>query len=63
LKAGVKDVHPHKFRATAATHMLRAGIDVKTVATVLGHSSLQTTMGYLATDDPHMKAAVATLTL
>jgi integrase/recombinase XerD len=63
LWAGVDDVHPHKFRATAATHMLRSGIDIKTVAAVLGHSSIATTYRYLATDSASAKAAVATLNL
>jgi integrase len=62
-KAGLDDVHPHAFRSTAATHMLRSGIDIKTVAEVLGHSSIATTYRYLATDSASAKAAVATLNL
>lgn len=36
-----KRVTPHLFRHTAATHMLRKGVDSLLVAQVLGHSSLQ----------------------
>ncbi len=41
-KAGIeRRVHPHMFRHTAATMMLRRGMDSLMVAEVLGHSSLQ----------------------
>jgi integrase len=39
--------HLHRFRDTAATRWLRAGIDVRTVQTWLGHESLATTQKYL----------------
>ena len=42
-----KEWHLHKFRDTAATRWLRAGIDVRTVQTWLGHESLATTQKYL----------------
>lgn len=38
----------HKFRATAATTMLRKNVDIKQVQTYLGHSDIQSTMRYLA---------------
>jgi integrase/recombinase XerD len=37
----------HKFRASAATGWLRAGIDVRTVQKLLGHRSLNSTLVYL----------------
>jgi integrase len=37
----------HKFRATAATNWLRGGIDLRTVQSLLGHSSLESTIRYL----------------
>jgi len=46
--AGVKDAHPHKFRATYATRLLQSGIDLKTVQRLLGHKNLESTMRYLA---------------
>ena len=39
--------HMHRFRDTAATRWLRAGLDVRTVQTWLGHESLATTEKYL----------------
>lgn len=45
LKA--KEWHLHRFRDTAATRWLRAGIDVRTVQSWLGHESLDTTQKYL----------------
>lgn len=39
--------HLHRFRDTAATRWLRAGIDVRTVQSWLGHESLETTQKYL----------------
>ncbi len=48
-RAGLKEVewHMHRFRDTAATRWLRAGIDVRAVQTWLGHESLATTQKYL----------------
>jgi site-specific recombinase XerD len=39
--------HLHRFRDTAATRWLRAGIDVRTVQAWLGHESLATPQKYL----------------
>jgi integrase len=47
-KAKVEDCHPHRFRATYATRLLQNGVDLKTVQKLLGHSSLESTMRYLA---------------
>lgn len=38
------DITPHMFRHTYATSLYYAGIDIKTVQTLLGHSSIQMTM-------------------
>jgi integrase/recombinase XerD len=48
-KAGLdpKEWHLHRFRDTAATRWLRAGIDIRTVQAWLGHESLATTQKYL----------------
>ena len=43
-KYGIPDCHPHKFRHTMATHMIRNGVDVKTVSEILGHSSIEITL-------------------
>jgi integrase len=40
-------LHPHSFRHYAATNILRAGINIRIVQEILGHSSIKTTGGYL----------------
>lgn len=47
IRAGVqKRVTCHTFRRSFATHVLEAGYDVRQVQSLLGHSSLKTTMIY-----------------
>jgi integrase/recombinase XerD len=50
-----KRVSPHTMRHTAATHLLRGGVDINTVREWLGHVSLDTTNIY-AEVDLEMKA-------
>lgn len=47
IKAGLaSNVTPHTIRHTIATHWLEMGMDLKTIQTLLGHSSLSTTTIY-----------------
>lgn len=54
-----RDVTPHGLRHTAATLMLARGWDVKVVAQLVGHSSIDTTGRYLDEIPGELAAAVA----
>jgi len=44
--AGVDKVHPHRFRRTSATDLLRAGMPIEQVQELLGHKNIETTRIY-----------------
>ena len=50
-RAGVTNVHPHRFRRTFATNLAARGMDVQAIQKLLGHSNINTTMVYVYTDD------------
>ena len=49
--SNIEDIHPHRFRRTFATNLAKRGMDVQTIARLMGHSNIQTTMIYVAMDD------------
>jgi site-specific recombinase XerD len=56
-KSGVKNVHPHKFRRTLATNLIKHGMPIEEVAAILGHDKLDTTMQYVVLDKSAIKNA------
>lgn len=53
--ANVDHVHPHKFRQTLATNLIRHGMPIQEVAAILGHDKLDTTMQYVVLDNTDVK--------
>lgn len=56
-KANVAKTHPHRFRRTQATNLLRKGMPLEKVSKLLGHDNLDTTMTYIYLDDEDIAAA------
>jgi len=57
-RAGLESLHMHDLRHTAASHMLMAGTDLRTLAAILGHSTLQMVLRYTHLLDEHKLNAV-----
>lgn len=62
-KIGLPDVHLHRFRHWFATMLLRSGVDIRTVQTLMRHASLEQTARYLQITEEQRRLAICTLPL
>ena len=54
-----KRLHPHSMRHSTALHLLRSGVDLSTIAHLLGHASVNTTNKYISIDLEAKREALA----
>ncbi len=55
-KTGISKIHPHRFRTTCATNLIRKGMPIEEVSQILGHETLDTTRLYALVNKEKVKA-------
>lgn len=56
-RAGVENVHPHRYRRTLATNLINRGCGIQHVQQILGHTDISTTQIYYAYNREAARAA------
>ena len=60
-RAGIVDFHFHDLRHTFASRLVMAGVDLRTVQTLLGHKTISMTLRYSHLAPEHLKRAIELL--
>ena len=56
--AELDNFHAHDIRHTAASYLIMAGVDLRTLAEILGHKSMDMVMRYAHLIDDHKVSAI-----
>lgn len=56
-RAGINNVHPHRFRRTFATGLANRGMDIQEIGKLLGHANLNTTLTYIYSSEEKIRTS------
>lgn len=56
-RAGVTNVHPHRFRRTFATSLSNRGMEIQEIGKLLGHANINTTLTYVYSSQEKIRSS------